>query len=70
MDTIHAIYSKGVFRPTDRVDLPDNVEVEFEPRLVAPRGNGDDQATVYDILRRRFRSGERDVAQRHAEHQP
>lgn len=29
--TIHAVFENGIFRPVDPVDLPDNVEVEFEP---------------------------------------
>jgi predicted DNA-binding antitoxin AbrB/MazE fold protein len=32
--TIHAIYENGVFRPTERVDLPDRCEVEVEVRQV------------------------------------
>ncbi len=32
MKTIHAIYANGVFRPLERVDLPEASEVEFEPR--------------------------------------
>jgi predicted DNA-binding antitoxin AbrB/MazE fold protein len=70
MSTVHAIYSQGVFHPTANVDLPENVEVEFEPRVVAPAGDDDDQASLHGILGRRFHSGEHDVAQRHSEHQP
>lgn len=32
--TIHAVFENGVFRPVESVDLPENSEVEFEPRLV------------------------------------
>lgn len=32
--TIHAVFENGVFRPIERVDLPEKSEVEFEPRLV------------------------------------
>jgi len=32
--TIHAVFENGIFRPVEPVDLPDKVEVEFEPRLV------------------------------------
>jgi predicted DNA-binding antitoxin AbrB/MazE fold protein len=35
MKTIHAIYEHGVFRPQERVELPERCEVEFEPRAVA-----------------------------------
>ncbi|MER2529443.1 MAG: antitoxin family protein, partial [Candidatus Competibacter denitrificans] len=29
MQTLHAIYENGVFRPTEAVDLPDDCEVEI-----------------------------------------
>jgi len=32
--TIRAIYENGVFRPTEKVDLPESTSVVFEPRLV------------------------------------
>ena len=32
--TIHAVFENGIFRPVDPVDLPDKVEVEFEPRVL------------------------------------
>jgi predicted DNA-binding antitoxin AbrB/MazE fold protein len=35
--TIHARFENGVFRPVESVDLPENAEVEFEPRLVAKK---------------------------------
>jgi predicted DNA-binding antitoxin AbrB/MazE fold protein len=71
MKTIHAVYENGVFRPKDRIELPDHCEVEFEPRLV---GQSPAQAKVltkvYSLLSRQFDSGEHDVAARHSEHQP
>jgi predicted DNA-binding antitoxin AbrB/MazE fold protein len=70
MRTIHAIYRDGVFRPVGPVDLPDPCEVEFEPRPVAVEPRGDALDKVYAILSERYRSGERDVAERHNEHQP
>lgn len=38
MNTIHAIYENGVFRPTDHVELPENSEVELtiHPQLPVP----------------------------------
>jgi len=33
--TIHAVFENGIFRPVEPVDLPERVEVEFEPRLVS-----------------------------------
>ncbi|MFO0068423.1 MAG: antitoxin family protein [Pirellulaceae bacterium] len=32
--TIHAVFENGVFRPVSPVDLPENAEVEFEPRVI------------------------------------
>jgi len=32
--TIHAVFEMGVFRPTEKVDLPDPCEVEVEVRQV------------------------------------
>ncbi len=67
--TIHAVYENGVFRPTEKVDLPDACEVEVEVRQVNERKTPtlDD---VYAILGRRHSSGEDDLAERHNEHQP
>ena len=42
ISTVHAIYENGVFRPVERVDLPDNTPVEFEPRVL---GAGDSPAS-------------------------
>lgn len=33
MKLIHAVYERGVFRPTEPVELPDGCRVEFEPRV-------------------------------------
>lgn len=41
MSIIHAIFEDGVFRPIERVDLPERCRVEFEPRVV---GNGQHDA--------------------------
>jgi predicted DNA-binding antitoxin AbrB/MazE fold protein len=71
MKTVHAVYEQGVFRPTERVELPEHCEVEFEPRPVAPNGvDATNLAAVYDVLSERYESGESDVAKRHNEHQP
>ncbi len=39
METIHAIFEDGVFKPTKPVQLPELAEVAFEPRLISPRPN-------------------------------
>ncbi|MDZ4657814.1 MAG: antitoxin family protein [Bythopirellula sp.] len=35
MQTIHAIFENGVFRPVVPVELPEQAEFAFEPRLVS-----------------------------------
>lgn len=70
MSTIHAIFEDGVFRPREPVALPEGCEVEFDPRIVGGNGNRDTLSNVYEILRKRFDSGEGDVSARHNEHQP
>ncbi|HZK82561.1 MAG TPA: antitoxin family protein [Humisphaera sp.] len=68
--TIHAIYEEGVFKPTESVNLPEGVEVDFEPRVVGQSEAPDDQEAIYAILRERYDSGQHDLAERHNEHQP
>ena len=36
MNTVHAIFEGGVFRPLEPVDLPEKSQVEFEPRVIDP----------------------------------
>lgn len=71
MKTIHAIYEHGVFRPREAVELPERTQVEFEPKIVGeekPANGSMDE--IYEVLSRRFNSGEHDIAARHNEHQP
>ncbi len=68
--TIHAWYENGVFRPTEKVDLPDPCEVEVEIRLVTEKPEKPTLDDVYAILAERCNTGEQDVAERHDEHQP
>lgn len=70
MKPVHAIYEGGVFRPTEPVALPDPCHVEFEPRVVVSEATPPSLDEVYDVLNRRFNSGQSDVAARHDEHQP
>ena len=71
MKTIHAVYEEGVFRPLEKVELPERTEVEFEPKVV---GNGQTKPgsmdAIYEILSRSYETGEPDIAERHNEHQP
>jgi predicted DNA-binding antitoxin AbrB/MazE fold protein len=81
MHTIHAIFENGVLRPKLPVELTEQAEYEFEPRLVTPpASNGAEAAQleyseeglkkVYEILSERYSSGYSDTAARHNEHQP
>lgn len=71
MKTIHAVYEHGVFRPLDAVELPERTQVEFEPRTVDNKTDGEEHLrAIYAVLSERHRSGEHDVAARHNEHQP
>lgn len=70
MKTVHATYEDGVFRPHERVDLPDHAEVEFEPRPVTESLPIAPVQAIYEVLAERFESGQNDVAARHNEHQP
>ena len=74
---ITAIFENGVFRPTEKVDLPEGVTVRFEPEEIeTPTLNptvpspSAGQLKIYDVLSRRFNSGSHDLAERHNEHQP
>lgn len=73
MKTIHAIYENGVFRPTSPVELPDGSRVTVQPEGPEPAPSvvpDDDLDPIYEVLSRRHRSGCRDTAERHDEHQP
>ena len=69
MNTVHAIFEGGVFKPTEPVSLPEHCVVEFEPRLTSQAATEALQK-VYEVLNRRYDSGESDVSERHNEHQP
>lgn len=71
MGSIHAVFENGIFRPTERVELPDQCEVEFEPKIVGINPPSDSALEgIYAVLSERYESGESDVAARHDEHQP
>jgi predicted DNA-binding antitoxin AbrB/MazE fold protein len=71
LKTIRAVYEHGVFRPLGHVELPERCTVEFEP---TPPDDLERAAAslkaIYEVLSRRYLSGETDVAARHNEHQP
>jgi predicted DNA-binding antitoxin AbrB/MazE fold protein len=68
--TVRAVFENGVFRPIEPVTLPERTVVEFEPRPM--EASKEDRAldAVYEILSRRYHSGQHDLAERHNEHQP
>jgi predicted DNA-binding antitoxin AbrB/MazE fold protein len=71
--TIQAVYENGVFVPKEKVDLPDKTVVTFDPKPVTPFDEGAalrGMKDVLDVLDKRCSSGDRDVAERHNEHQP
>ncbi len=70
MSTIQAKFKNGVFQPVGSVDLPDDCDVEFEPRLVNPQPDAAALDAIYEVLGRRYESGVTDTAERHNEHQP
>jgi len=73
MKTVHAVYENGVFRPTERVDLPEHSEVEFEPRRVngvTDEAKAKAMEEIHRILSESAETGIPDLAARHNEHQP
>lgn len=71
MKTVHAVYEHGVFRPLQGVELPEHTEVEFEPKIISrPRAYAKARKEIYSILSERYKTGVKDLAARHDEHQP
>jgi len=71
MTTIRAIFDHGVFRPREKVELPDQTEVEFEPRPVLPsKPNLYPGSDLEKLLSQRFDGGDPFVSAKHNEHQP
>jgi predicted DNA-binding antitoxin AbrB/MazE fold protein len=70
MKAIQAIFQDGAFWPIDPVELPKASRVELEPRILSEGKQVPSLDEVYEVLNRRFHSGEGDIAERHNEHQP
>jgi predicted DNA-binding antitoxin AbrB/MazE fold protein len=66
--TVRAVYERGIFRPTEPVNLPENSQVE----VLLPAATTDDEKldAVYRTMGELYASGEPDTAERHNEHQP
>lgn len=70
MLTVPAIYENGVFRPLEKVDLPEHYRVEIPLPVVLEEVPDAALDAVYAAMDFRFRSGRTDLAERHNEHQP
>ena len=71
MTTIDAVYKDGIFRPTERVELPNDCRVRLQVEPIEPTPDESKAMdAVYEIMSRRFHSGRHDLAERHNEHQP
>jgi predicted DNA-binding antitoxin AbrB/MazE fold protein len=75
--TIRAVYENGVFRPMEPVELPEGTVVQLQApdevvdvRALAPPGTDEGLIRIYECLAQRYDTGERDLAERHNEHQP
>jgi len=70
MNTIQAIFRDGAFWPTEPIELPEACRVELETRVLADNKQIPSLDDVYEVLNRRFHSGEGNLAEKHNEHQP
>lgn len=72
MSTVTAIYENGVFRPLEKVDLPEHarVEIPLPSASEVPSSSAAALDAVYAAMDFHFRSGCGDLAARHNEHQP
>src|SRR6266853_2167105 len=57
MKSVPAIYQNGVFRPLEKVDLPEAARVEVLLPLQIPSDMQPELAAVYEVLSRRHRLG-------------
>ena len=71
MNTIHAVYEKGVFRPTEPVDLSEGSEVTVQPNPVGePEGLSAHQKRIRELLNQDVDTGDPLLSARHDQHQP
>lgn len=70
MSTVTAIYENGVFRPLEKVDLPEACRVAVVLPDVPPAPIGAALAAVHEVMAERYDSGHRDTAERHNEVEP
>jgi predicted DNA-binding antitoxin AbrB/MazE fold protein len=72
--TIQAIYENGVFRPTEKVTLPEGCPVTVAPmseelQKILANVTDEDMKRIYKLMSIEF-EGPGDLAARHNEHQP
>lgn len=67
-----AVYEDGVFKPVGAVSLPEKTKVVVSVSTQPPQPveQAPVDAKAFEILARRYNSGQSDVAARHNEHQP
>jgi len=70
MTTVEAIYENGVFRPLNKVDLPDQTHVQLAVSRWPTMDPNHPQAELWEVLSRRFPDNDATLAERHDEHQP
>lgn len=71
MIEFRAIYENGVFRPTEPVELPEGCEVRIEAMVQdKPEVPSEHLRRIYALLSESFDTGDRNLAERHDEHQP
>ena len=74
MTTVNAAFKNGAFQPAEPVDLPEDSHVRLQVEPIEPAEPTAEQLkamqAIYEIMSRRFRTGQHDLAERHNEHQP
>jgi predicted DNA-binding antitoxin AbrB/MazE fold protein len=68
--TIQAIFENGVFRPLDKVDLPEHSQVQISVSRWPKIDPNHPQAELWEVLSQRFHGDDPRLAERHNEHQP
>ncbi len=69
--TIKAIYENGVFKPVEKLTLPEHTQVNVSlPETREEENPVERQARLWELLSQRFAGDDPRVAERHNEHQP
>lgn len=70
MKTVAAIYENGVFRPLEKIELPEASQVSVLVPDDSRPPMSPTLSAVYEVMAERYDSGHHDTAERHNEHQP